>query len=442
MPAGVLSELFELLLDRRAPLDFRGYDGSSVKRPDAVAVIEARSPKLFGHLLRAPIQLGLVRAYVTGALDVQGDLHAALRVMFTCARRPRAADAARLLAATAAWRGVPGALVPAEEAPARWRRGLLAHTRGRDAAAIAHHYDLSNRFYRLLLGPSMAYSCAVFERPTMTLEQAQAEKFDLVCRKLDLRPGQRLLDVGAGWGGMVIHAAANYGVRAIGVTLSRAQADWAQRSIADAGLSKHAQVRQLDCRDLGGELFDAISSIGAMEHFGTRQLGRHFGEMAARLRPEGRMLNHCITRPSNREGHRPGPFIDRYVFPDGELQGPGMVIGAMHDHGFEVRHEESLREHYALTLRAWGSNLESNWTRAVAEVGEQRARVWRLYMAACCVGFELNHVQIHQMLGVRTSPSGRSGMPLRPDFSKRGERQPNEEAALRAGVRRRERSVH
>jgi cyclopropane-fatty-acyl-phospholipid synthase len=288
----------------------------------------------------------------------------------------------------------------------------------------------------------MAYSCAVFERPTATLEQAQAEKFDLVCRKLDLRPDQTLLDVGAGWGGMVIHAAANYGARATGVTLSRAQAEWAQQAIADAGLSNRAQVRQLDYRDLGEEMFDAVSSIGAMEHFGTRQLGRHFGEMAARLRPEGRMLNHCITRPSNREGHRPGPFIDRYVFPDGELQGPGMVIGAMHDHGFEVRHEESLREHYALTLRAWGSNLESNWMRAVAEVGEQRARVWRLYIAACCVGFELNRIQIHQMLGVRTSPSGGSGMPLRPDFSKRGERQPYEDAALRAGVRRRERSVH
>jgi cyclopropane-fatty-acyl-phospholipid synthase len=240
---------------------------------------------------------------------------------------------------------------------------------------------------------------------------------------------------------MVVHAATHYGVRALGVTLSRAQAEWAQRGIADAGLSGRADVRQLDYRNLREERFDASSSIGAMEHFGHRALGGHFAAMAARLRPEGRMLNHCITRFSNRERHRPGPFIDRYVFPDGELEGPATVIAAMHNHGLELRHEESLREHYVLTLRAWGSNLESGWSRAVAEVGERRARTWRLYLAACCIAFELNRVQVHEVLGVRTSATGGSGMPLRPDFSGRPERWDHDEAAHNGGARRRELSA-
>jgi cyclopropane-fatty-acyl-phospholipid synthase len=240
---------------------------------------------------------------------------------------------------------------------------------------------------------------------------------------------------------VVTHAAANYGVRALGVTLSRPQADWAQHAIAQAGLSDRAEVRQLDYRDLGDERFDAVSSIGAMEHFGSRQLGGHFAAMAARLRPQGRMLNHCITRPSNRERDRPGAFIDRYVFPDGELQGPGTVISAMHDQGLEVRHEDSLREHYALTLRCWGPNLERNWTRAVAEVGERRARVWRLYMAACGVAFELNRIQVHQMLGVRTDATGGSGMLLRSDFSNRAEHRSYDDAVRHNGARRRERTA-
>jgi cyclopropane-fatty-acyl-phospholipid synthase len=180
-------------------------------------------------------------------------------------------------------------------------------------------------------------------------------------------------------------------------------------------------MRFLDYRDLRESGFDAISSIGAMEHVGTAQLGSHFSSLARRLRPEGRMLNHCITRPSNQERNRAGRFIDRYVFPDGELQGLGTVIGAMHDHGFEVRHAENLREHYATTLRAWSSNLERRWPEAVAEVGERRARVWRLYMAASSVGFELNRIQVHQVLGVRVTADGRSGTPPRPRWEHRSE---------------------
>lgn len=251
------------------------------------------------------------------------------------------------------------------------------------------------------------------------MHEAQPNKFDLVCRKLDLRPGQRLLDIGAGWGGMVMHAAANYGVLAVGVTLSRQQAQWAQRAISRQGLTRRAQVQLLDYRDLESGRFDAISSIGTMEHFGSHELGSHFASVAGRLRPEGRMLNHCITRSSNRQRRRPGPFIDRYVFPDGELQGPGTVIGAMHDHGLEVRHAENLREHYAITLAHWAANLESSWGKAVAEIGERRARAWQLYIAASRVGFELGRVQVHQVLGARTTAGGRSGMPLRSDWEHR-----------------------
>lgn len=378
--------------------------------------VEARSPAALWYLLSAPSELGLARAYVTGAVDVHGDLYTALMGMHEHRRQPGLQDLARLVAGLP-WRELRRAPVPPEEAPARWRRGLHEHTRSRDVVAIQHHYDLSNRFYRLVLGPSMAYSCAVFTSADATLEQAQEEKFDLICRKLDLRAGERLLDVGAGWGGMVMHAAANYGVRALGVTLSRNQVQWAQAAIGERGLSDRAEVRLLDYRDLAAtERFDAISSIGAMEHFGARQLAPHFAAMAGRLQPTGRMLNHCITRPSNTQRSRPGPFIDRYVFPDGELEGPGAVITAMHDHGFEIRHEENLREHYAITLRRWGENLERRWDEAVTEVGEQRSRAWRLYMTISRMGFELGRVQLHQVLGVRPAPDGRSGMPLRPDF--------------------------
>jgi cyclopropane-fatty-acyl-phospholipid synthase len=413
-----LADIFRMFVDDSAPVAFRGYDGSLVSRQNAVAVIDVRSPVALRYVLTAPGELGLARAYVAGTLDVRGDLYAALRGIAPHIRKVGPRELAQLLTGVR-WPRGDAAPVPPEEAPPRLRRGLVAHTRGRDAAAIAHHYDLSNRFYELVLGPSMAYSCAVFTDADATLQDAQEEKFDLICRKLDLQAERRLLDVGAGWGGMVIHAAANYGVSALGVTLSRQQATWANRAIDGAGLGDRAEVRLLDYRDLADRDFDAISSIGAMEHFGSRRLGSHFAMMARLLRPEGRMLNHCITRPSNREQHRTGPFIDRYVFPDGELQAPGTVIAAMHDHGFELRHADNLREQYAATLKHWGANLERRWSEAVATVGERRARAWRLYMAAARVGFELGRVQIHQMLGVRISSDGRSGMPLRPDWDTR-----------------------
>jgi cyclopropane-fatty-acyl-phospholipid synthase len=417
----LLADIYSKVVDPRAPVGFSAYDGSEAGPSDPVAVLELRRPEALAYIARAPGELGLVRAYVSGALDVRGDLYAALIGLITYARqlpwRERLGVLRKIL--PDAWRRPP---VPAEEAPAPWRRGLR-HSKARDAAAISHHYDVSNRFYEIVLGPSMAYTCAVFPTLDTTLDEAQFEKFDLVCRKLALKPGDRLLDVGAGWGGMVMHAAEHYGVRALGVTLSEAQATWAQEAIAARGLAGRAEVRHLDYRDVTESGFDAVSSIGLTEHIGARNLPAYFRFLAGKLRPEGRMLNHTITRPSNRERQRAEQFIDRYVFPDGELEGPGTIVSAMHDNGLEVRHEENLREHYAMTLREWGNNLERGWDDAVAEVGERKARVWRLYMASSRAGFELNRIQLHQVLGVRSAQDGTSGMPLRADWETAPERE-------------------
>lgn len=281
---------------------------------------------------------------------------------------------------------------------------------------LSRHYDVSNRFYELVLGSSMTYTCAVHPDAEASLETAQAAQYDLVARKLELEPGFRLLDVGCGWGGMVMGAGEHYGVKALGATLSQQQAEWAQKAIAGRGLADRAEVRLLDYRDVPESGFDAVSSIGLTEHIGRRQLGAYFWRLAAKLRPVGRLLNHCITRPTTRERARVGGFFDRYVFSDGELLGVGTVVSPMQNHGLEPRHSENLREHYAMTCRDWGENLEANWEEAIAEVGLRRARVWQLYIAASRVGFEINNIELHQVLGVKLGRGGFSCMPLRPSF--------------------------
>lgn len=292
----------------------------------------------------------------------------------------------------------------------------LRHSKSRDSEAIASHYDVSNRFYELVLGPSMAYTCAVFPEADASLEEAQFHKFDLVCRKLGLQPGMKLLDVGCGWGGMVAHAVRHYGVEALGVTLSREQAQWAQKNIVALGLADRAEVRHLDYRDVTETGFDAISSIGLTEHIGARNVPGYFRFLAEKLKPHGRLLNHCITNPDTSVAHRSRGFIDRYVFPDGELEAPGELVTAMHDAGLEVRHSENLREHYGLTLAGWCANLDEHWDEAVAEAGAGRSRVWALYLAACRLAFERREIELHQILGVRTDREGGMGMPLRPDW--------------------------
>ncbi len=261
----------------------------------------------------------------------------------------------------------------------------------------------------------MTYTCAVFPTEDATLEEAQDNKYDLVARKLDLQPGQRLLDLGCGWGGMVRHAAREYGVKAIGVTLSREQASWAMEKIKEEGLDHLAEVRFMDYRHVEETDFDAISSIGLTEHIGVKNYPAYFGFIKDRLRPQGRLLNHCITRHDNR-WRETGQFLDRYVFPDGELIGSGKIITEVQNAGLEVQHEENFRIHYAKTLAGWCQNLADNWDACVAEVGEGTARVWGLYMAGSRIAFERNEIQLHHVLATKTDENGVSGYPLRHTF--------------------------
>jgi cyclopropane-fatty-acyl-phospholipid synthase len=419
-----LAEVFERIVGHDAQVQFLAYDDSRAGPAHADVTVNVKSPYAISYLTHAPGAIGLARAYVAGYLDITGDMYTALSRMQSALGDLTWGDKSTLL------RGIAGdpllraaALKRLEPPPQEVRRERLPilsglrHSKRRDAKAISHHYDVSNTFYEWVLGPSMAYTCACFPTEEATLEQAQYHKFDLVSRKLALRQGMRLLDVGCGWGGMVMHAARNYGVKALGVTLSKQQAEWAQKAIAEAGLSELAEVRHMDYRDVSESGFDAVSSIGLTEHIGKANLPSYFSFLYGKLKPGGRLLNHCITRPDDTEPSiRKEGFINRYVFPDGELEGPGHLVSKMHDAGFEVRHEENLREHYAKTLAGWCRNLEDHWDEAVAEVGQGTARVWRLYMAGSRLGFDLNWIQLHQVLGVKLHDDGRSGMPLRPSF--------------------------
>jgi len=417
-----LAQVFESLLARPVPIRFTAYDGSSSGPDDAVVTIELKNERGLSYLITAPGDLGMGRAYVAGDIELHG-VHpgdpydvAVLLMRELKFRRPSAAEAVVIMRSIGLNHLMPPAPPPQEHLP-RWRRAVegLRHSQERDGKVIQHHYDVSNRFYELVLGPSMTYTCALYPTGEETLEEAQHAKYDLVARKLDLQPGQRLLDVGCGWGGMVRHAAREYGVRALGVTLSREQAEWAQEKIKEEGLDHLAEVRHLDYRDVQETGFDAISSIGLTEHIGVANYPSYFKLLRDKLVPGGRILNHCITRPVNRPTPT-GAFIDRYVFPDGELTGSGKIITEAQDAGLEVQHEENLRIHYAMTLAGWNANLVKNWDECVAEVGEGTARVWGLYMAGSRMHFERNEIQLHQVLATRTDEDGTSAFPLRPNW--------------------------
>ncbi|NMH79083.1 class I SAM-dependent methyltransferase [Pseudonocardia xinjiangensis] len=405
-----VAQLISEVLGEDVPVRVVAYDGSKAGPDSSDVALRILSPRALARLVTAPGTLGLARAYVTGEIEVEGDVYEVLDAMadltlHDLSRAEQARLARRLLPLWLRHRQPPPAL--------EYRPPGRLHSKARDEKAISHHYDVSNKFYEWVLGPSMAYTCAVYPTATSTLEEAQAAKFELVSQKLGLQPGMRLLDVGCGWGGMVMHAAAEHGVKALGVTLSANQAEWAQAEIARRGLGDLAEVRHLDYRDAPESEFDAISSIGLTEHIGKDQLPNYFRSLYERLRPGGRLLNHCITQPRTPLARKLDPFIARYVFPDGQLEPVGHLISVMNDAGFEVRHEENLREHYAMTLTGWCNNLEEHWDEAVAEVGLGRARVWRLYMAASRLGFERNNIQLHQVLGVKLLDQGRSGFPLR-----------------------------
>ena len=432
-----IAPLLDQVLRGALPVRIEAYDGSSTDRADAIATIRIRSERGLARFLSRPGELGIVRAYVSGDIDLEGDMLEILAdgsmLDFGLSTIDPVAFA-RLVRETGlgVFRSPPP---PPEEA--HLRGGI--HTRSRDRSAISHHYDVSNDFYAMVLGPSLVYSCAVWTDPSITLEQAQENKLELVSRKLGLRPGMRLLDVGCGWGSMVLHAARHHGVHAVGITLSEEQCELATKRVFDAGLSDRIEIRLQDYRDVDDGPFDAISSIGMFEHVGRKRMEEYLRDLHGLLAPEGRLLNHAISRPGypqpdtvigrSRQLYRrlanavgsdhtskvQSALIERYVFPDGELHEVGVLVSMMQETGFEVRHVESLREHYDLTLQHWVRNLEANWDAAVAEVGEGRARVWLLYMAASAVNFRLGGVQIEQVLATRTI-DGRSGMPLRPSF--------------------------
>ena len=407
--AATLSPLVDTLLGD-LPIRIEFWDGSGLG-PSGPTTLLVRSPDAIRRILWAPGELGVGRAFVAGDIDFRGDIFeliaalrpAGVRLRHATRALPAAAAAARCLGLVA------GPLPPpAEEARPHWRR----HSKQRDAEAISHHYDVGNDFYRIVLGPAMTYSCARFVDPSNTLEEAQAAKHELICRKLDLhqRRGMRLLDVGCGWGSMAIHAARHHGAHVVGITISREQAEMARRRVSEAGLDDLVEIRLQDYRDLAGEQFDAISSIGMFEHVGKSRTAEYFSILRSLLVPQGRLLNHAISSVGGSKlGTR--TFIYRYVFPDGELIDVADVAAAMQGAGFEIRDVESLREHYAKTLRHWVANLEADWASAESLVGEARARVWLLYMAASAIGFEDGGISIHQTLGVVPDEHGTSGMP-------------------------------
>jgi cyclopropane-fatty-acyl-phospholipid synthase len=417
-----LHALVQQLLGAPFPVRVRAWDGSLAGPPDAPTLV-VRNRRAVRRLLFKPGELGLARAWVSGDLDVEGDLYQALdlisgqvwqrdddaRTLTEALRDPGFRAAVRGLLRLA---GPPLPPAPPRE---EVRRTTHLHTRRTDRRAISHHYDVGNDFYEIVLGPSMVYSCAYWESADSTLEDAQRDKLELVCRKLGLTPGQRLLDVGCGWGSMAIHAAREHGVSVVGITLSQEQAAYARKRVADAGLTDRVEIRVQDYRDVADGPYDAISSIGMAEHVGADKYLEYAGVLHALLKPGGRLLNHQIARRPHHDetAYEVDGFIDAYVFPDGELAPLGSTVTQLERAGFEVRDVESIREHYALTLRRWVSRLEDDWRRAVRLTSAGRARVWRLYMAASALAFEQQRIGVNQVLAVRPPPSGASGLPLR-----------------------------
>ena len=362
-----------------------------------------------------PSELGFAQAYITGELDVEGDIAEGFRRVWRQARAHQLGaaslstrDRGRALLA-AARLGVigPRPAVPVTQAVLS---GDL-HSKTRDRAAIAHHYDLSNEFYALILDENMAYSSAYYEEPGQPIEAAQSAKLDLICRKLGLEPGMRLLDVGCGWGSLVLHAAEQYGVRATGVTLSAQQREFVAKRVAERNLGDRVEVRLQDYRDVNDPVFDAVSSIEMGEHVGQDQYPVYAGTLYRQLRPGGRLL---LQQMSRRKDAAPGggAFIENYIAPDMHMRPLPETLGFLDDAGFEVRDVEAIREHYVWTVQAWIDTFESHYAEVVAMVGEETARVWRLYLVGGALSFEEGRMGVDQILAVRAE-DGVSGMPPR-----------------------------
>jgi len=397
------------------PVRLRAWDGSEAGPSDG-PVLVIRSRRALRRLMWAPGELGLARAYVTGDIDVDGDLADGFRRAWQLARsRPNSGIAlsARAKASAVLTAARLGAIGLAPKPPASEARLTgRVHTRSRDRAAISHHYDLSNDFYQLLLDETMAYSSAYFTAPGLPLVDAQRAKLDLICRKLDLQAGMRLLDVGCGWGSLILHAAEHYGVHATGVTLSAQQRDYIAKQVADRGLTDRVSVRLRDYREIAetAETFDAVSSIEMGEHVGEDEYPTYAAILFGALEPTGRLL---LQQMSRRADTAPGggAFIESYIAPDMHMRPLSQTIGFLERAGFELRDVEAMREHYVTTVRHWIDTFEANYPQFVALVGEEVARVWRLYLVGGALTFEEGRMGVDQLLAVRPTGEGTSAMP-------------------------------
>ncbi|MEV7044113.1 cyclopropane-fatty-acyl-phospholipid synthase family protein [Amycolatopsis sp. NPDC051061] len=409
-----LASFAEQLLGGQLPVGLRTWDGTRAGPVDAPTVV-LRNRRALRRLLYAPGELGLARAYVTGDLDVEGDLADGFRRIWSLTRTgelnrvkigPRTWAEAVSLAARLGVAGPPPK-PPAEEA----RLTGKLHSLLRDKSAIAHHYDLGNAFYQLLLDDSMAYSSAYFtsDEPGYGLAEAQHDKLEMICRKLGLRPGMRLLDIGCGWGSLLVHAAKHHGVHAVGITLSAEQLQHIRGRLAQHDLEDRVEVRRQDYRELPDAPFDAVASIEMGEHVGEVNYPAYTATLHKMVKPGGRVLIQQMSRGTVAPGG--GAFIERYIAPDMTMRPVGRTVEHLEHAGLEVRDVHAMREHYVWTVRAWADTLERNWADVVALIGETGARVWRLYLVGGALAFEENRMGVDQILSVRPHPDGTSGMP-------------------------------
>ncbi|MGW1215901.1 class I SAM-dependent methyltransferase [Streptomyces sp. NPDC002499] len=411
-----LAALVESALGGPLPLRLRAWDGSEAG-PSEGPVIVIRSRRALRRLLWQPGELGLAQAYITGEIDVEGDLAEGLRTMWAAAReRPHRqklglADLARATG-TAVRLGAAGPRPPAPASQARLRGGL--HSKARDRAAISHHYDLSNDFYGLLLDETMAYSCGywVSDEPDFTPADAQHAKLELICRKLDLVPGARLLDIGCGWGSLTLYAAERHQAQVTAVTLAEEQAAHVREQVRERGLTHRVEVVCQDYRDITGGDYDAVSTVEMGEHVGDAEYPAFAAALHRLVRPLGRVFVQQMSRGTKAPGG--GAFIEAYIAPDMHMRPLGSTVALLEGAGLEVRSVESLREHYVRTVAAWHRTLEERWDDVVRLVGEETARVWRLYLVGGALAFEERRMGVDQILSVRPAVGGAAGMPATP----------------------------